>query len=1157
MVGCHNMLSEIQGRVPRSELNAAVFGPNIHNDFASLTKTKSVKNTNRQTGPSPGMRMVSGLCPPFPPESPITSLSTFFSQNAKFANADEVYATVRIDSKAVATTDSKPMSNHCWDQAKELEVEAYYRDARSMCAFVVLKLGDLIERNQTSGIVLDMEPQGSVFIEFKYLDPIVGRKTKLERHKRLFHMKGWLLICKIAHIYFSERKEVTNAKKQLGVAAWGRFLKRGGGASPTREPTISPLTFDGRTQASNYGDRLSKDIASATPILTDRSSQSPFSTSLGGDMGLSGKFPHGMTQSAYTAQASVASAAAEAALQRQRQYGALNLDDQSLPAPRRQSTPNINKTGKQHSDEANYSPDNMFMKADGLGRPGRALQVPSQEHAGVRINITIDKFRLISVLGRGHFGKVILAQHKTSSKYYALKVLKKGDVLARDEVESLMVEKRGGDLMRHIHDDIFSEERACFYASCVLLGLEFLHQNNIIYRDLKLDNLLLDSEGYVKLADFGLCKEGMGPFDKTSTFCGTPEFLAPEVLTENSYTRAIDWWGLGVLLFEMLVGEPPFSGEDEEEIFDSIVSDDVRYPRFLSIEAIAIMRRLMRKNPEKRIGSGEADATEVKKQRFFVHINWEWDKLLSREIKPKFVPTIKNIEDVSNFDDEFTRETPRCFGYPQTGFHRNSYIGLILFCFYLQNPLILLDLLFGNVSLLILSQRTCLEDPMLVGMFTNFGISTAAVYALTAKPKLAAIVGSTAFIATMISHINDERENESKKKSKPTDRLNRHKNCGSDKAEIVTNSNQNRSVFLFTAARQPTITINENQVSPNGLKLETLIPMAKVTATVIRQFSVVVDHNCRVELFLTDMGMTYDRMGEPESKTSRRHEAEGLRTIAFFGVALSTIATLVCVISVPMTYNYLQHVQSVMQNEVDFCKSRSGNIWREVTRTQVLSKVSGVRLPRQAGYGSSAGVEGAASHGGGGGGGGCCGCGVSAPGPPGPPGPPGNDGQDGGPGGPGNPGPDAPPAPAQQQHEPCQECDQAQAGPPGPPGPPGPDGNPGSPGQDADGGGRGPPGPPGPPGPAGQPGGPGDAGAPGGPGQVHDVPGTEGPPGPAGPPGSDGQPGGPGQPGGDGQPGPQGPPGNPGSDGSPGEAGKDGGKGACDHCPPPRTAPGY
>ncbi|XP_068147948.1 serine/threonine-protein kinase N isoform X5 [Drosophila tropicalis] len=302
--------------------------------------------------------------------------------------------------------------------------------------------------------------------------------------------------------------------------------------------------------------------------------------------------------------------------------------------------------------------------------------------------LSLDNFRLLSVLGRGHFGKVILSQLRSNNQYYAIKALKKGDIIARDEVESLLSEKRifevanamrhpflvnlyscfqteqhvcfvmeyaaGGDLMMHIHTDVFLEPRAVFYAACVVLGLQYLHENKIIYRDLKLDNLLLDTDGYVKIADFGLCKEGMGFGDRTGTFCGTPEFLAPEVLTETSYTRAVDWWGLGVLIFEMLVGESPFPGDDEEEVFDSIVNDEVRYPRFLSLEAIAVMRRLLRKNPERRLGSSERDAEDVKKQAFFRSI--VWDDLLLRKVKPPFVPTINHLEDVSNFDEEFTSE---------------------------------------------------------------------------------------------------------------------------------------------------------------------------------------------------------------------------------------------------------------------------------------------------------------------------------------------------------------------------------------------------------------------------------------------------------------------------------------------------------------------
>ncbi|XP_065092948.1 serine/threonine-protein kinase N isoform X2 [Ochlerotatus camptorhynchus] len=387
-------------------------------------------------------------------------------------------------------------------------------------------------------------------------------------------------------------------------------------------------------------------------------------------------------------QAQAAAVAAAAALQQQQYYQQqLLLQQQQQQAVQQQ--PQQPQLPQQ--DLAVAGPAAIPNRRQG---PARTLQYRDSAYESRRQSqagapgMQIDSFRLLSVLGRGHFGKVILAQYKNTGEYFAIKALKKGDIIARDEVESLLSEKRifevantmrhpflvnlfacfqteqhvcfvmeyaaGGDLMMHIHTDVFSEPRAVFYAACVVLGLQYLHESKIIYRDLKLDNLLLDTEGYVKIADFGLCKEGMGFGDRTGTFCGTPEFLAPEVLTETSYTRAVDWWGLGVLIFEMLVGESPFPGDDEEEVFDSIVNDEVRYPRFLSLEAIAIMRRLLRKNPERRLGSSERDAEDVKRQAFFRNIGW--DDLLLRKVKPPFVPTIRSPEDVSNFDEEFTSE---------------------------------------------------------------------------------------------------------------------------------------------------------------------------------------------------------------------------------------------------------------------------------------------------------------------------------------------------------------------------------------------------------------------------------------------------------------------------------------------------------------------
>uniref|UniRef100_G3PPJ4 Protein kinase N3 n=1 Tax=Gasterosteus aculeatus aculeatus TaxID=481459 RepID=G3PPJ4_GASAC len=320
----------------------------------------------------------------------------------------------------------------------------------------------------------------------------------------------------------------------------------------------------------------------------------------------------------------------------------------------------------------------------------RPAEAEPERTAPVQRSETLEDFKYISVLGRGHFGKVLLAEFKKTEKLYAIKALKKRDIVTRDEVDSLMSEKRifeminasrhpflvslhgcfqtsdhvcfvmeylpGGDLMIHIHNHVFSEAQTRFYSACVLLGLEFLHLNKIIYRDLKLDNLLMDADGFIKITDFGLCKEGMGHGDRTSTFCGTPEFLAPEVLTDDDYTRAVDWWGMGVLIFEMLIGESPFPGEDEEEVFDSIVNDDVQYPGSLPPDVVCIIQKLFKKNPLKRLGAGERDAAELKGEKFFESIDWE--ALLAKKVTPPFLPSIKESVDVGNFDSEFTRLQP-------------------------------------------------------------------------------------------------------------------------------------------------------------------------------------------------------------------------------------------------------------------------------------------------------------------------------------------------------------------------------------------------------------------------------------------------------------------------------------------------------------------
>lgn len=186
----------------------------------------------------------------------------------------------------------------------------------------------------------------------------------------------------------------------------------------------------------------------------------------------------------------------------------------------------------------------------------------------------------------------------------------------------------------------FDETRARFYAAEVTLALQFLHQHGVIYRDLKLDNILLDREGHCKLADFGMCKEGIHDGQTTTTFCGTPDYIAPEILQELEYGASVDWWALGVLMYEMMAGQPPFEADNEDDLFESILHDDVLYPVWLSKTAVSILKGFMTKNPARRLGCVATNGGEyaIKSHPFFQFMDW---KLLeARKLKPPFTPKI-------------------------------------------------------------------------------------------------------------------------------------------------------------------------------------------------------------------------------------------------------------------------------------------------------------------------------------------------------------------------------------------------------------------------------------------------------------------------------------------------------------------------------------
>ena len=302
--------------------------------------------------------------------------------------------------------------------------------------------------------------------------------------------------------------------------------------------------------------------------------------------------------------------------------------------------------------------------------------------------VALEDFDLLKVLGKGGFGKVMLVRKKGTTDIYAMKVLKKEAVIRRNQVTHTKTETHilkqirhpfltrmhfafqsegklymvlnylpGGELFYRLkREGRFSVERVRLYAAEIGLGLGHLHSLDMIYRDLKPENILLDEVGHICLTDFGLSKESVATVNAAKTFCGTPEYLAPEILQGVGHGKPVDWWSLGTLVFEMLTGLPPFYSRNINHMYEKILKAELRCPSYLPADVKGLIEGLLIRDPVKRLGSGPGDIKELEANAFFKDLDFK--KVEAKEYTPIYKPNIGNLTDTGNFDPQFTAELP-------------------------------------------------------------------------------------------------------------------------------------------------------------------------------------------------------------------------------------------------------------------------------------------------------------------------------------------------------------------------------------------------------------------------------------------------------------------------------------------------------------------